>query len=365
VTGGTGRARWGDGWKKAGEVYLSECMELNPSDPPRAVRDGEGSSERQNPGAWTRLGGKVVWGVMNGGRIYSPVESSSDRIEPGLYRTVFSNSIGWHLFREDFDAGSLIRLDEDVYGDVITHVEEFWRREPLFRDFGIPHKRGILLYGPPGSGKTSVLKLSIRDIISREGVAIKFSTCDGFDAGYSMLRAVQPNIPLAVVMEDLEEILRTESVSRLLNILDGVGDIEKVCFLATTNYASELEERVQARPSRFDHRILIGFPNGISRRLYLEHLLRGRSFEGFNVDDAVADSEDFSFAHLKELFVGTVIFGTPYQEALDRVRKLTKGVRGDSDIDSDSGVGFRVSKRADLVGRPVGGSRISRDRPYG
>jgi SpoVK/Ycf46/Vps4 family AAA+-type ATPase len=101
--------------------------------------------------------------------------------------------------------------------------------------------------------------------------------------------------------------------------LDGINQIEKVVFLATTNYPEKLGPRIINRPSRFDKRFKIGYPNEESRRIYLEHLIGKDNIDSLNIDlqKWVVDTHEFSLAHLKELFTAVVILGDNYEDSLE------------------------------------------------
>jgi len=54
----------------------------------------------------------------------------------------------------------------------------------------------------------------------------------------------------------------------VLNLLDGVKQVDNIIYIATTNYPELLEERILNRPSRFDRRFHIGTPSAEVRKFY-------------------------------------------------------------------------------------------------
>jgi len=133
---------------------------------------------------------------------------------------------------------------------VINEIKSFWGKEKKFREYGISYKRGILLWGPAGSGKSCTLQLVTQDVVERGGVCLNFDSPNLFKIGMRLLRKIQKDTPVVVLMEDIESILRSYNESEILNILDGIEDMDKVLFLATTNYPEELGSRIINRPSR-------------------------------------------------------------------------------------------------------------------
>ena len=98
------------------------------------------------------------------------------------------------------------------------------------------------------------------------------------------------------------------------------------------------------RPSRFDKRFRIGFPSAESRKIYLEHLIGHENISRLKIDIKkwVADTDEFSVAHLKELFVAVVILDDPYDQALKTLRNMKEEV---NDKDYQAQLGFVESDK--------------------
>jgi SpoVK/Ycf46/Vps4 family AAA+-type ATPase len=129
--------------------------------------------------------------------------------------------------------------------------------------------------------------------------------------------------------------------------LDGVDKIEKIVFLATTNYPDKLGARVMNRPSRFDKRFKIGHPNDESRMLYFRHLIgdeeKAKSM-GVDLNKWVADTEEFSIAHLKELFVAVCILGDSYEDAIETLSNMKEQIIPDEEFEKPT-MGFTPRKK--------------------
>jgi AAA+ superfamily predicted ATPase len=265
---------------------------------------------------------QMKWRVVDDG-MFTSVGRTVRTMPPGVY-DIIADARGHTYFQEMVARDDeIIRFPEMPIDEVVGEIERFWGREEAFKNHGLPFKRGILLYGPPGSGKSCTLQLVAREMIERGGYVVPFRTPALFLRGYRMLRQVQPNAPIVVLMEDLDEILKGKSSvgeSEILNLLDGIESTHKVVFLATTNYPRALGARIFNRPSRFDRRILVGHPTAASRRTYLERLVREGDM--FDIDKMARDAESMSLAHLKELFVSTVILGSPYEQTLKALRAM-------------------------------------------
>lgn len=248
----------------------------------------------------------------------TPVGNTQARIEPGYYDTVAVQ--GKLLFipvRARTD--DLLTFPDSASEKVLAGIRDFWEREPAFRKYGLPFKRGVLLYGPPGSGKSSTIQLVARDVVERGGVVVTFDP-HVFLPAYRALRDIQPETPVVVLMEDLESTLNRSNQSHVLNLLDGVEELDRVLFLASTNYPEQLEDRVLNRPSRFDIRVKVDRPNAEARRMYLSALVQ----EGdvLDIEAYVKATESLSLAHVKELFIATHILGNSFVESVARIRSM-------------------------------------------
>lgn len=282
------------------------------------------------------------WGTSDG-TIFIPSSKTVAKLTPGVYEIDQSNSFGLFFEKIPVKTEGLIRFPDTNSDKVVAEIQKFWERESFFREYGIAYKRGIILYGPPGSGKSCTVQLIMQDVIQRQGIVIEFNEPYLFIDGMRILRQIQPKTPVVVIMEDIDSILEAYNESEILNILDGVNDMDKVVFLATTNYPDKLGHRIMNRPSRFDKRFRIGFPSAESRRAYLEHVIKKDNLEklGIDLDKWVKDTDEFSIAHLKELFAAVVILGDEYDDALETLKKMKEEVK-DRDYEAHMGFGAQT-----------------------
>lgn len=290
------------------------------------------------------IGGYVQWASGDGTQFF-PAAHTCAGLTPGVYE-IQASQAGLFFARLNVSTDGLVRFPQTNCERVVTEIQTFWEREDRFRDFRLSYKRGIMLWGPPGSGKSCTIKLINQDVVSRGGIVVKFTNPSLFMLGMRIFRAVQPDTPVVVLMEDIDSILECFNESEVLNILDGVDQIEKAVFLATTNYPERLGARIINRPSRFDKRFKIAHPNAESRRIYFEHIIAGSASgataETLGVDLArwVRDTDGFSLAHLKELFVAVTILGDPYEEAIATLGTMREFAPSSADDDGRRKMGL-------------------------
>lgn len=279
-------------------------------------------SEKSDP----RVGGKVTQWATDNDVDYYAVGRTETGLPPGAYQAI--NVRGAVIFKKfDIDITGLMRLPDSQSDKIIAEIEKFWTRGERFKQYKITQRRGILVVGPTGCGKTCTSKMAYVDVIKRGGIVLPYTDPDALIPALGLFRRIQPDTPIVIMIEDVDAVAgshRADS-SGFLNMLDGVyAEFNRVVFVATTNYPERLEARITNRPSRFDTIITMENPNEASRLLYLNTLAPDIDPAIFNIAQATKDSEKLNFAHLKELFTSVVILDMPYAEALKKVRKMVE-----------------------------------------
>jgi hypothetical protein len=281
------------------------------------------------------------------GKVFIPASSTKKALTPGVYEIHSNSSVGTFFEKIPIKTEGLIRFPEANSNKVIAEIQKFWESEAIFRKYSLPYKRGIILWGDPGGGKSSTIQLIIADVVRRSGVVVIFDDPYLFIDGMRALRAIQPETPVVVIMEDIDAIIEHHDESEVLNLLDGVQEVDRMVFLATTNYPEKLGPRIINRPSRFDKRFKIDYPTAKSRKIYFEHLIGNGNRKagreciktmGIDIKKWVADTEKMSLAHMKELFVATVILGDAYEDAV----KTLKTMQEEIDEKDYDGFGFKT-----------------------
>lgn len=271
-----------------------------------------------------KFGSKTQWTTSDGVRFF-PASKTTAELIPGVYE-VKSSSQGIYFENVPVKTEGLLEFPETNSQKVVNEIQNFWSKEEVFKAQGLTFKRGIILWGPPGSGKSSTIQLVIADVTqNRNGVVFKLNTDPSLVLeGIRIFREVQPTTPVVVLIEDIDAVIRNYDESEVLNILDGVDKIEKIIFLATTNFPEELGERIMNRPSRFDKRFKMPHPKAASRRIYFEYLASKGTTQAIDIDRWVKDTEGMSIAHLKELFINVCILGEDYLDTIETLRTMVE-----------------------------------------
>ena len=233
----------------------------------------------------------------------------------------------------------IIILPDTESESVLKEIERFWTLKPEFEKRGFIYKRGILLWGDPGSGKTCTIQLLIQSIIAKGGVAIFANHHNTTANCLQMLRKIEPDRPIVVLLEDLDALVREHGESGYLALLDGESQVNNVVFIATTNYPERLDKRFVDRPSRFDTIKLIPMPGAEARYVYLK--TKEPSLTEEELEKWVSMSKGFSVAHLKEMIISNRCYGKPVENVVRRLRKMTEQrLTSDDATEKDGGMGF-------------------------
>ncbi len=198
---------------------------------------------------------------------------------------------------------------------MLEHIEQHiigvadWSQELL--EAGQHLKRGLLLHGPPGTGKTHTVRyltgrLADCTVILLTGLSIRF-----IDQAAALARRLQPSL---VVLEDVDLVALDRDYSpggqpllfSLLEAMDGIGADADVTFVLTTNRADLLEVALADRPGRIDLAVEIPRPDAQCRerllRLYARDLVLDADLAG-----VVAGTEGVTASFIKEMIRRTVL----------------------------------------------------------
>lgn len=230
----------------------------------------------------------------------------------------------------------------------------------LLPELGLPRRRGLLLVGPPGNGKTHAIRALIahyRDVAvfyltrSERGLLGHSLDCLMDDAMERLRRGER----CLIVLEEIEAFMASpDERSAFLNALDGaLGAVPEggaLLVVGTTNHPERLDAAVLQRPSLFDRVFVFRPPDAGLRRRYL----RDRTeLDERALDDLVRRTTGMSFAYLQELvvsaryaaaFEGGVPTARHYREAAERLttqRRQGERLDGPS-MEARERPGFRV-----------------------
>ena len=218
-------------------------------------------------------------------------------------------------------------LPTGVWDSILDDCRWFLGSQEWYRQRGVPYRRGYLLEGVPGAGKTA----TVQAIAGELGMTLCIMTVSGFgmsDQDLSNLFTSLPNKSI-VLLEDIDAAFesrgKTEdneskvTFSGLLNCIDGAASSEGRILFMTTNHVDKLDPAL-IRPGRCD--VKIHYDNATIdqiERLYL------RFFPESGYEDAIAFSAPLSgcghsMAHIQDILIELSVAGLKHAEEAVSVR---------------------------------------------
>jgi hypothetical protein len=216
-----------------------------------------------------------------------------------------------------------IILPEGLLARIERQTVGFGRHSRRLLEAGRHLRRGLLLHGAPGTGKTLTvmyLASAMRDrtvlLMTGRNLGLIGRTC-------AMARALQPSI---VVLEDVDLVAEertrggsgcaTPLLFELLNEMDGLSEDSDILFLLTTNRPDLLEPALAARPGRVDQAVEIPLPDRACRERLFELYGRGLTLRVTDPSGFIARTEGASAAFLRELLRRASLFAADGEGAI-------------------------------------------------
>jgi AAA+ superfamily predicted ATPase len=221
--------------------------------------------------------------------------------KPDLHRSIQSSSFDNLIF------------EPKLVGEMRQEFKAFLTMREHYEALGLPWRRGALLIGPPGNGKTQCLRALARELdLPTLYVQSLKAEYEREDAMITRVfnRARQLQLCL-LIFEDLDALITAKNRSVFLNQMDGFERNVGLIVVGTTNHPERLDASMLDRPSRFDRKYHFPLPSGALRARYVEfwrQKLHGRVRISAAMAQRIADGTDgFSFAYLQELFVSALL----------------------------------------------------------
>jgi hypothetical protein len=203
-------------------------------------------------------------------------------------------------------------LEPTIQDEIERHVLRFAERESAYREAGLPFRRGVILGGPPGVGKTQVFRALTHALAGRYAVvwitpgtiSWQCTVADVF-AFARMLR------PVLLLWEDLDLTVQDRSahasnreLGELLAQLDGPESADGIITCASTNDVASLDKALSARPSRFDRVLHMGPPGVVARLRMLRRFASRIERLQADLTEVAEQTDGLTGADLRELVVG-------------------------------------------------------------
>jgi hypothetical protein len=315
------------------------------------VRGGGRQSEPPHPEVPFEVNqkGSRAWSESDG--MFWGTSQSHKTMPSGVYRMSRHDSLGPVFIRQKNDTDALIMLPDSESARIVEELKQFKTLRPQFVKHGFLYKRGLLMWGPPGSGKTCTLQLIVRTLMEEhDSIAVLIDRPNIAGDCLQLLRRIEPDRQVVAILEDLDALCERYGESEYLALLDGESQVDNIVYVATTNYPERLDRRFVDRPSRFDTIRYIGMPNEEARQAYFTAKMPGVDAAA-SVRQHVLRSDGYSIAHLRELVILTQCFGVSLDDAVERLDATRRAPPASDKAPDRTAFGF-VPERPARVRRP-------------
>lgn len=209
---------------------------------------------------------------------------------------------------------STVYLNKDVKDTIINYVDNFIEKEDWYINNGLSYQTGILLYGPPGCGKTSLIK-AIASKLDRELYVLSAGRL-------AYIEKAMMNLPKnsVVIIEDIDTEVSTNNrstvsssdekskssngdippamgdfslvnLSDVLNSIDGIITNHGRILIATTNHKNKLDKAL-IRDGRFDLKIELKHTDNSVVKQFFDNYYPGFKIpENFNIKDEISSAK--------------------------------------------------------------------------
>lgn len=224
------------------------------------------------------------------------------------------------VLKKTVEKEKLVFEDGSPIVQVMNDIHTFFKNDTrkMYEQLEIPYKRGIILFGDPGNGKSAMIREVIRNVPEISKVVINPNVNSPTRILSSLLKSLDGKSAI-IIIEDIDSLITDRNRSEFLNILDGVDIKSGVFFIGTTNYPDQIDPAFMNRSGRFDRTYKIDNPSPETRKAFFESRNVGKLLAEYKVfkDDKKKDtdegvvslfvkhSEDVPMASLKEIITST------------------------------------------------------------
>lgn len=260
-----------------------------------------------------------------------------DKFPPGIYN-IDASMDGIYFTKLDLVSDEVIPVTNSPAEEIIKDISHFMKPETQnkYKEYGFVHKRGILMHGRGGTGKsTTIIEIANR-IVSDGGIVFFNANPKLLATVLPVVRENTPNVMIGVIYEEFDEWILRDAAA-MLSFLDGELQVNNVVFLGATNYISKIPERIKNRPSRFAKVIELKEPDVNFRRHFFSRKLKGADL--LRVEEFVAITDGMVVDQLKDIIISVCCVGLSLPDAVNKIKIMQENGIGLDDAQESYSMG--------------------------
>lgn len=217
-------------------------------------------------------------------------------------------------------------LPSTIKKEIRTLVENFLASESFHKQKKIPWKRGFLMHGEPGNGKTSIIRTIMANYDFKPVTIVAEANNEMVREAFSYAESQSPSL---LYFEDLDSLLEKGiDIATFLDLLDGVSSKNGLLVVATANNIKKLQSNITNRPSRFDKKFLIPLPNQQMAVDYLKKWFENTvSLPKLNALAKLAVTNRLSYAHLKEIYISSMYEAIAHNRKVPSIKDIDNALK--------------------------------------
>ena len=202
--------------------------------------------------------------------------------------------------------------------DMLEGLKRWYRKRDWYQERGIPWRTGVLMWGPGGTGKSSMAKVVAETL----GLPLYQYYLNTFNDRDFVRKWSEMDTPCVVALEDFDTVFhgrapatehKSLSFECVLNQISGISSLSGVVLMVTTNHLDKIDDALgrvdkngkPTRPGRIDHILHMGTTTELQRQQIAEYTLSDIKPE--LIPDLVAQNEDTTAAQFQSLCIQLAI----------------------------------------------------------